>query len=70
VNTEFAATISHHASNHERSKVVASPIALSIPSVSVYALLLSNIFLTGILKEVFHQVNFVQLVLLENPFAK
>lgn len=70
VKTELAAITSHHASNPERSKLVASPVAFSIPSVSVYVELLSKIFRTGILNEVFHHVNFVPLVLFVNAFAK
>ena len=70
VKTELAAIASHHASNPERSKLVASHIASSIPSVSVYVELLSNIFRTGILNEVFHHVNFVPLVLFVKAFAK
>lgn len=69
VYTEFAATTSHHASKPEQSKLVASQVALSAHSVSVYIAELSNIFLTGILKDVFHQVNFVQVSLLAKAFA-
>jgi hypothetical protein len=68
-HTEFAATTSNPASNPESEKLVHNPIELSIPSVRVIVELLSNMFFTGILKLVFHQVNFVPLVLLENPFA-
>lgn len=70
VNTELAAITSHHASNPDRSKLVASPVAFSIPSVSVYIVLLSKIFVTGILNEVFHHVNFVPLDLFVKAFAK
>ena len=70
VNTELAEITSHHASNPERSKLVASPVAFNIPSVSVYVELSSNIFRTGILNEVFHQVILVPLVLFVNALAK
>ena len=70
VNTEFAATTSNPASNPDRSKLVASPVASSDHSVSVYVVLLSNIFRTGILNEVFHQVILVPLVLFVNALAK
>jgi hypothetical protein len=69
VKTEAHANVSHHASNQDKSKLVAGFILFNIHSVSVYIALLSNIFLTGILKLVFHQVIFVQVVLLLNHLA-